>query len=359
MRTSCCGCILGLAILIFGQIGSGQNTITYTYDVSTPTSPQLHSTHTEQGRVISSTYDSTNHQVDQTSIDSLGHTTTYSYDPNTNTASAGSTISTSGTGISTVYDPANNQLDVTSVDSLGNTTTYAYDATSRVIQSSESISSPGTATSSAYDSHDAMSRTSSTSIPSSGSVTATFYDSAGNIIGVSDDQGTGVSTTYVYDSNGNLLSSITNNPRNRHQRRLRRRGFGCDSHDHSRARGNQVDCRRWDAHTPPTPGKTRLKPGLPRPVSSLVPRPSVTRIAPMDQAGILRDYRELRRVSMVLAHRLAKTLDGEEIRAAARTLGVLQGSRRPCSSVPPSRPAPRGEYATSTPAPAWTRAPAR
>ena len=152
MRTSCCGCILGLAILIFGQIGSGQNTITYTYDVSTPTSPQLHSTHTEQGRVISSTYDSTNHQVDQTSIDSLGHTTTYSYDPNTNTASAGSTISTSGTGISTVYDSANNQLDVTSVDSLGNTTTYAYDATSRVIQSSESISSPGTATSSAYDS---------------------------------------------------------------------------------------------------------------------------------------------------------------------------------------------------------------
>jgi hypothetical protein len=56
-----------------------------------------------------------------------------------------------------------------------------------------------------------------------------------------------------------------------------------------------------------------------------MPGRAVGTIAPMDQAGILRDYRELRRVSMALAHRMAKMLDGEEIRAAARSLGVLNG----------------------------------
>jgi len=45
----------------------------------------------------------------------------------------------------------------------------------------------------------------------------------------------------------------------------------------------------------------------------------------MDQAAIIIDYKALRRVSVAMSERLAKMLSGEEIKAAASALGMLQG----------------------------------
>jgi hypothetical protein len=60
---------------------------------------------------------------------------------------------------------------------------------------------------------------------------------------------------------------------------------------------------------------------------ALYPQPPRAKIERMDQAAILRDYTELRRKSVPLNTRLAKTLDKEDIDAAASALGMLHGKQ--------------------------------
>lgn len=48
-------------------------------------------------------------------------------------------------------------------------------------------------------------------------------------------------------------------------------------------------------------------------------------ILPMDQAAILRSYKELRRKSVAINTRLVESLSGEEMREAASALGILDG----------------------------------
>lgn len=45
----------------------------------------------------------------------------------------------------------------------------------------------------------------------------------------------------------------------------------------------------------------------------------------MDQAAILRSYKELRRKSVAINTRLVESLSGEEMREAASALGILDG----------------------------------
>ena len=73
MRNSFCWVFLAaVGVAGFVRGGFAQVTTVYTYDVSNPISPQLQSTHTESGRVVSMTYDSGQHQVNQTSVDAAG-----------------------------------------------------------------------------------------------------------------------------------------------------------------------------------------------------------------------------------------------------------------------------------------------
>jgi hypothetical protein len=204
---------------------------TYVYDVSDP----LHivfvssASFTTPGTVFVSMYDSTQHQVNISTQDSVGHVTTYAYDASSNLVQSGSSISTPGTGTGGAYDSVNHQVNVSTTDALGNTTTYAYDGASRAIQSSSDINTNGIATTTAYDSggnqinvsvpdalghtttytYDATNRLaqSGSNIDTLGRVTTMTYDSDGNRLNMSVPDNLGHTTTYSYDATSRMIQN--------------------------------------------------------------------------------------------------------------------------------------------------------
>jgi len=68
-----------------------------------------------------------------------------------------------------------------------------------------------------------------------------------------------------------------------------------------------------------------VNPRVLRLIPGLCARGLAAKIARMDQAAILRDYKELRGKSIALSNRLMKTLEQDDVGAAASALGMLHG----------------------------------
>jgi len=137
----------------------------------------------------------------QTTIDKLGHTNSYTYDSQSRLIQT--TYPDMATESST-YDAAGNRI--TSTDKAGRTTTYVYDALNRQTQT---IYPDSTTNTTVYDGVGRVAQT----IDARGTVTAFNYDAAGRRIAVTNAVGLTVQTvsTYGYDANGNQITSTDAN----------------------------------------------------------------------------------------------------------------------------------------------------
>jgi RHS repeat-associated protein len=146
----------------------------------------------------------------QISIDADGNVTTYIYDAQGRQIE---TIDPTGGVSTTIYDAAGNVLS--KADANGDVTSYSYDSANRKIEEIDAYgTSVAVATTTIYDSNgNLLSQTigqSSNSAYAHPSTTSYAYDSLNRQVEKIDGYGTSAAsiTTTVYDSNGNVLSTI-------------------------------------------------------------------------------------------------------------------------------------------------------
>lgn len=143
------------------------------------------------GSVIKYTYDGDGDKTSYT--DANGHTTYYKYNSLNELVE---TINPLGASTTYGYDPSGNQVSTTNADGYTTTTTYNQNGQAIATNSSQ----PGVApTSKTYNPDGQL-----TSL-TDGTGTSTYsYDALGRLISQSD--GSGATTTYTYDNQGNLTS---------------------------------------------------------------------------------------------------------------------------------------------------------
>ncbi|HEY9476262.1 MAG TPA: DUF6531 domain-containing protein [Mycobacteriales bacterium] len=130
--------------------------------------------------------------------DPADFTTTYTYDFNQNMVRTSHPYPGGGTVIrDTRFDELNRPTD--SIDTLGNTSTTTYDNNSKVVSVSDPLGATTTLT------YDVNGRPTAVAAPSGGEAT-TVYDAAGNIIRSTTPSG-GI-TTYTYDDDGRVTSLV-------------------------------------------------------------------------------------------------------------------------------------------------------
>ena len=163
------------------------NTTTFTYD---PVFSQVTSITDPLGNVTKYTYDASGNKASAT--DPNGNTTTYVY--NTFGQLIQSTNSLGGKTIHS-YDSFGNEA--TNTNAIGSTMTYTYDAVSRLIQGTDPLGRTTTLT------YDPLDRLVLRKDPLGHAVTAT-YDAVGDLLSLKDESGN--TTTYTFDAMRRLLT---------------------------------------------------------------------------------------------------------------------------------------------------------